>query len=147
MRAIQLTPERVPAFAIAEIAFLVTLTSAERTASATAAQCLRLLAGAERQKGNAPTHLISEEERSKRYPVYEQLGDPKALVLGASWLSYGPGRLSDVAAQVVWLTRSVSGSSCVSWLSPLRRISRCGRNATGGGVRSRRCLGGTRWIR
>ena len=82
VRAIQLTPERVPAFAIAEIAFMVTLTSAERIASATAAQCLRLIAGAERQKGNAPAHLISEEEKARRYPVYEQLGDPKAMVLG-----------------------------------------------------------------
>ena len=82
VRPIQLTPERVPAFAIAEIAFMVTLTSAERAASATAAQCLRLIAGAERQKGNAPAHLITEEEKAKRYPVYEQLGDPKALVLG-----------------------------------------------------------------
>jgi hypothetical protein len=82
VRAVQLTPERVPAFAIAEIAFMVTLTSAERTASAIAAQCLRLIAGAERQKGSVPTHLITEEEKAKRYPVYEQLGDPKALVLG-----------------------------------------------------------------
>lgn len=61
---------------------MVTLTSAERTTSATAAQCLRLIAGAERQKGNAPAHLISEEEKARRYPVYEQLGDPKAMVLG-----------------------------------------------------------------
>lgn len=83
VRAIQLTPERVPAFAIAEIAFMVTLTSAERHASAMAATCLRLIAGAERQKGNPPPHLTSEEEKAKRYPVFEQLGDPKSLVLGA----------------------------------------------------------------
>lgn len=62
---------------------MVTLTSADRMVSAAAAQCLRLLAGAERQRGNtAPAHLLTEEERSKRYPIYEQLGDPKALVLG-----------------------------------------------------------------
>ncbi|KAI0089247.1 hypothetical protein BDY19DRAFT_1089227 [Irpex rosettiformis] len=82
VRPIQLTPERVGAFAIAEIAFLVSLTSADRTVSATSAQCLRLIAGAERQRGSPPAHLISEEEKARRYPVYEQLGDPKALVLG-----------------------------------------------------------------
>ncbi|PSR92202.1 hypothetical protein PHLCEN_2v4732 [Hermanssonia centrifuga] len=79
---IQFTPERAPAFAIAEIALLVTLTSADRVVSATASHCLRLIAAAERQKGGAPTHLISDEEKGKRYPVYEQLGNAKALVLG-----------------------------------------------------------------
>ncbi|KAI0340881.1 hypothetical protein BDW22DRAFT_1485833 [Trametopsis cervina] len=82
VRTIQLTPERVAAFAIAEIAFMVTLTSADRLVSATASSCLRLIAGAERQKGPAPSHLITEEEKAKRYPVYEQLGDSRALVLG-----------------------------------------------------------------
>ena len=83
VRQIQLTPERVPAFAIAEIACMVTLTSAERQTSAMAATCLRLIAGAERQKGGAPQHLTSEEEKARRYPVFEQLGDPKSFVLGA----------------------------------------------------------------
>lgn len=86
VRVIQLTPERVPAFAIAEIAFMVTLTSAERHASAMAATCLRLIAGAERQKGNAPPHLTSEEEKAKRYPVFEQLGDPRSIILGMQCL-------------------------------------------------------------
>ena len=61
---------------------MVTLTSADRIVSATAAQCLRLIAGAERQKGSPPPALISEEEKAKRYPVYEQLGDARALILG-----------------------------------------------------------------
>ena len=74
--------EWAAAFGIAEIAFLVTLTSADRIVSATAAHCLRLIAIAERQKGSTPAHLTSEEEKSKRYPVYEQLGTAKALVLG-----------------------------------------------------------------
>ncbi|EKM59988.1 uncharacterized protein PHACADRAFT_115378 [Phanerochaete carnosa HHB-10118-sp] len=82
VRHIQLTPERVPAFAIAEIAFMVTLTSAERQTSWMAAQCLRIIAGAERQKGGAPPHFTTEEEKVKRYPVFEQLGDPKAQPLG-----------------------------------------------------------------
>ena len=41
--------ERIPAFLIAEIAFLVSLTSAARTVSAQACQCLRQLAKAERK--------------------------------------------------------------------------------------------------
>ena len=89
VRPIQLTPERVGAFAIAEIAFMVSLTSADRTVSATSAQCLRLIAGAERQRGSPPAHLISEEEKARRYPVYEQLGDPKALVLGTYLAVWG----------------------------------------------------------
>ncbi|KAI0686496.1 hypothetical protein BC835DRAFT_1523052 [Cytidiella melzeri] len=82
IRFMQLTPERVAAFAIAEIGFLVALTSADRSVSATAAQCLRLIAGGERQKGSPPAQVISEEEKARRYPVYEQLGDSKALILG-----------------------------------------------------------------
>ena len=80
LRTVHLTPERAPAFALLEIAFLVTLTSADRIVSATAAQCLRMIAGAERQKGATPSNLISEEEKAKRYPVYEQLGDSKSFI-------------------------------------------------------------------
>lgn len=61
---------------------MVSLTSADRYVSATSAKCLRLIAGAERQKGGAPPHLISEEEKAKRYPVYEQLGHAKSMILG-----------------------------------------------------------------
>lgn len=87
VRPIQLTPERVPAFAIAEVAFMVTLTSAERQTSWMASQCLRIIAGAERQQGGAPPHHATEEEKVKRYPVFEQLGDPKAQPLGALCLA------------------------------------------------------------
>ena len=86
---------------------MVTLTSAERMASATAAQCLRLIAGAERQKGNAPPHLISEEEKARRYPVYEQLGDSKALVLGRFRTLYLTHLVALMLfAKAVWRTRS-----------------------------------------
>lgn len=112
---------------------MVTLTSAERTTSATAAQCLRLIAGAERQKGNAPAHLISEEEKARRYPVYEQLGDPKAMVLGERCL-FAPGFIMLTALkQVALLTRNEFVSSCGYWLSRRPRISLSGRNAIGGG--------------
>ena len=57
--------EWAAAFSLAEIAFLVTLTSADRVVSATAAHCLRLVAISERAKGGTPAHLITEEEKSR----------------------------------------------------------------------------------
>ncbi len=88
--------DRTAAFGVAEIAFLVTLTSADRTASATAAHCLRLIAMVERQKGESPTHVVTDEEKAKRYPVYEGLANAKALVLGA---------LCDIQRKITQLTR------------------------------------------
>ncbi|OCH94514.1 hypothetical protein OBBRIDRAFT_722708 [Obba rivulosa] len=82
LQAIQLNSDRVPAFALAEIAFLVALTSADSTVSLTAAHCLRLIAQAERMPDAPISSTLSEEERVKRYPVYEQLGDPKVMVVG-----------------------------------------------------------------
>ena len=89
----------------------MTLTSADRIVSATASTCLRLIAIAERQKGSTPMHLLSEEEKSKRYPVYEQLGAPKALVLGKA-LSIEICLESDWDGKVALLIRSVSANSC-----------------------------------
>ena len=91
----ELPEEWSAAFSLAEIAFLVTLTSADRVVSATAAHCLRLIAISERAKGSIPAHVITEEEKSKRYPVYEQLGIAKALVLG-TFISRGRATLADV---------------------------------------------------
>ncbi|EMD40361.1 hypothetical protein CERSUDRAFT_148314 [Gelatoporia subvermispora B] len=82
LRAVQLNLDRVPAFALAEIAFLVALTSADSTVSLTAAHCLRLIAQAERMPNAPISSTLSEEERVKRYPIYEQLGDPKVTVVG-----------------------------------------------------------------
>ncbi|CCM02314.1 uncharacterized protein FIBRA_04405 [Fibroporia radiculosa] len=81
-KKIHLAKERLPAFAIAEIAFLVSLTSADTSVTLTAAHCLRLLAQAETAPDAPVASEISDDERVKRYPVYEQLGDPKVMVIG-----------------------------------------------------------------
>ncbi|PPR04649.1 hypothetical protein CVT24_011867 [Panaeolus cyanescens] len=82
VKNVQSDPDRIPGFALMEIAFLVALTSADNGISQLAAKGLRLLSHAERQP-NAPSNdSISDEDRSKRNPVYEQLGDPRITVVG-----------------------------------------------------------------
>ncbi|KAG0709913.1 hypothetical protein DFH29DRAFT_1012634 [Suillus ampliporus] len=81
-RGVQFSEARVPAFAISEIAFLVSLTSVSSDVSQLAAQGLRLIAQAERQPGAPVNHGLTEEERSKRNPIYEQLGDPSVIIVG-----------------------------------------------------------------
>ncbi|KAG8218508.1 hypothetical protein J3R82DRAFT_4145 [Butyriboletus roseoflavus] len=79
---LQFNPDRVPAFALSEISFLVSLTSVNSEVSQLAAQGLRLIAQAERHP-DAPVNMgLTEEERSKRNPIYEQLGDPSVVVVG-----------------------------------------------------------------
>ncbi|KAG2060194.1 hypothetical protein BDR06DRAFT_948277 [Suillus hirtellus] len=78
----QFDKDRVPAFAMCEIAFLVSLTSVSSDVSQLAAQGLRLIAQAERQPGAPVNHGLTEEERSKRNPIYEQLGDPSVIIVG-----------------------------------------------------------------
>jgi len=72
----------VTAFTILEIACLVSLTSLDINVSLTAAHCLRLIAEAERFPGVPLNENISEEDRVKRYPIYDQIGDPKVPVVG-----------------------------------------------------------------
>ncbi|KAG1752509.1 uncharacterized protein EDB91DRAFT_1102988 [Suillus paluster] len=79
---VQFSEERVPAFAMSEIAFLVSLTSVNSDVSQLAAQGLRLIAQAERQSEAPVNHGLTEEERSKRNPIYEQLGDPSVIIVG-----------------------------------------------------------------
>jgi hypothetical protein len=87
---VQIAPERIPAFALAQIAFLICLTSADNHVSQTAAQCLRLIAHAERQPGAPVNPYISDEELSKRNPIYEQLGDPNVTIIGSWTLPFLP---------------------------------------------------------
>lgn len=82
LRRIQQSTDRAPAFAVAEIAFLVALTSADTNVTLTAAHCLRLLAQAETAPDAPATDGVNEDERAKRYPIYEQLGDPKVMIVG-----------------------------------------------------------------
>jgi hypothetical protein len=82
MKEVQLNPKRVPALVLAEIGFLVSLTSADSHVSHLAAQGLRLLSHAERQPGAPVNKTATDEDRSKRNPIYEQLGDPKVMIVG-----------------------------------------------------------------
>ena len=82
IKDIQLHPDRVDAFALAEIALLVSLTSADKGVAQLAAQSLRAIAQAERQSDAPINHAMSQEERSRRHPVYEKMGDPSIVVFG-----------------------------------------------------------------
>lgn len=102
---------RVPAFALAEIAFLASLTSVNSEVSQLAAQGLRCIAQAERHP-NAPVNpRLTEEERSKRNPIYEQLGDPSVVIVGKPLYTDRQVLCID-AGQVVFRNRNVSENFC-----------------------------------
>ncbi|KAF5371189.1 hypothetical protein D9758_004214 [Tetrapyrgos nigripes] len=82
IRAVQRHQDRVPAFMLAEIALLVSLPSADNDISHVAAQGLRLLTHLENQVDAPVNNIISEDDKGKRYPVYDRLGDPKVMVVG-----------------------------------------------------------------
>jgi hypothetical protein len=84
---VQVCEARVPAFAISDVAFLVSLTSVSSDASQLAAQGLRLIAQAERQPGALVNHGLTEE-RSKRNPIYEQFGDLRVVIVGGYLSSF-----------------------------------------------------------
>ncbi|RPD66792.1 hypothetical protein L226DRAFT_452976 [Lentinus tigrinus ALCF2SS1-7] len=81
-QSLRMDKTRVSSFALAEIAFLVSLCSFDPVVSYTACQCLRLLAQAERQPEAPQASDVSEDEVLKRHPIYEQLGDPKISMIG-----------------------------------------------------------------
>lgn len=70
------------AFLVLEIACLVSLTSLNINVSLTAAHCLRLISEVERFPDVPLNGNMTEEDRAKRYPIYDQLGDPKVPVVG-----------------------------------------------------------------
>ncbi|KAG6919754.1 hypothetical protein DXG01_001588 [Tephrocybe rancida] len=82
IRAVQTDKDRVSAFALAEIAFFVSLTSADSNVSALAGKGLRFLARAEHQPGAPVNPTLSDDARSARNLTYEQLGDPTIIVIG-----------------------------------------------------------------
>lgn len=67
--------------AVAEIAFLVSLTSADNAVSTFAAKALREIALAEGSPAARKNGAISEEW-AKRFSIYEQLGDPTVVTIG-----------------------------------------------------------------
>ncbi|KAF8645481.1 hypothetical protein AX16_007766 [Volvariella volvacea WC 439] len=82
VKDIQYDIGRIPAFLMAEIAFLISLTSADTNVSQLAGKGLRLLSHAERQEGAPVNPIVRDADRSKRNPFYEQLGDPRVQVIG-----------------------------------------------------------------
>lgn len=80
IKDIQLDPSRLAAFMLAEVSFLVALASLDNNISKIAAKGLRLISYAERMP-NAPVNpYINDDDKSKRNPIYEQLGDPGAPI-------------------------------------------------------------------
>ena len=82
MKSVQVDPGRTSAFVLTEIAFLVSLTSADNTLSQSAGKGLRMICRAELQPDAPPNPTITDEDRAQRNPIYEQLGDPRVAVVG-----------------------------------------------------------------
>ncbi|KAJ7724736.1 hypothetical protein DFH07DRAFT_1066990 [Mycena maculata] len=81
-RAVQTDEGRAPAFVLVEIALLVTLTSEDNGVAQLAARGLRYLAYLETLPGVPPAPVEDDEQLSKRHLVYEQLGDPRVVIVG-----------------------------------------------------------------
>ena len=80
IKEIQLDPSRLAAFMLAEVSFLVALASLDNAISQAAAKGLRLISYAERMPGAPVNPYINDDDKSKRNPIYEQLGDPGAPI-------------------------------------------------------------------
>ncbi len=133
-QTLRIEKTRVSSFALAEIAFLVSLCSFDSVVSYTACQCLRLLAQAERQPDASEASDINEDEVLKRHPIYEQLGDPKVSMIGG-WIYAAAAQQDADVLQAEWDTRSESGSSCASSPRRLRSTSLSGRSSISVGAR------------
>ena len=74
----------MPAFHFAEIVLLVSLTSVSNKVAVAAAQCLRVLASAERQASSEHKAKTQAEygEGGISRSLYDQLGDPQIMLLG-----------------------------------------------------------------
>lgn len=81
-KEVQLDAARSPALVLAEIALLVTLTSEDSTVSFLASKGLRHIAYLEGVPGAPPPPVVDDELLSKRHLVYEQLGDPRVVIVG-----------------------------------------------------------------
>ncbi|CAK5277391.1 unnamed protein product [Mycena citricolor] len=81
-REVLMNEARTPAFILVEISLLVTLTSEDSSVSQLAAKALRHLAYLETLPGAPPTSISDDELLSKRHLVYQQLGDPRVIIVG-----------------------------------------------------------------
>ncbi|KAF9527976.1 hypothetical protein CPB83DRAFT_363170 [Crepidotus variabilis] len=82
VKLIQIDSGRLPAFLLSEVSFLVALSSSRNDISQLAARGLRMISLAERMADAPVAHYISDDDRSKRNLIYEQLGDPRITVSG-----------------------------------------------------------------
>ena len=65
-----------------ELANAVVLTSADTGVSRLAAHSLRAIALTEKRLGIQLNEALSEEDRARRFTIYDQIGDPKAVITG-----------------------------------------------------------------
>jgi hypothetical protein len=79
-KAVQNDEVRSPALVLAEIALLVALSSEDSAISNVAAKGLRCIAFLEGLPGGPP--VVDDDLLSKRHLVYEQLGDPRVVIVG-----------------------------------------------------------------
>ena len=77
-----MSPDRVLALALIELASTVSLSSADSGVSRLAAHNMRVIAIAEKRNSDLVNRAFSDEDRKKRFSIYEQLGDPKVPVIG-----------------------------------------------------------------
>lgn len=82
VKSVQIDPTRTSAFVLMEISFLVALASADNDLSRLAAEGLRLICLAENQPDVPLNPTITDEDRARRNPIYEQLGDPRVAMVG-----------------------------------------------------------------
>lgn len=81
VREIQEDPDRLPAFAIMEVALGITLVSPDTSVSHLAGQVLRAIVHTERKISLGETQLVNDLW-PKRHALYENLGDPNIVIVG-----------------------------------------------------------------
>ncbi|KIL70462.1 hypothetical protein M378DRAFT_1044573 [Amanita muscaria Koide BX008] len=121
VREIQNDAGRLPALAMSEMAFIISLTSIETGISQLSARSLRLLAHIERQPDfPKPTNPKDIEHR---LAMYERLGDPKIMVVGRVGhqkrirklirsIAFPPDVHSLIWSECFWRWRSLTESLC-----------------------------------
>jgi hypothetical protein len=124
VRDIQAEPLRVPAFALAEIAFLISLTSADNHVSYLASKALRNMVIAEEQSHAPLNKLLVEEDRAKRNRMYEQLGDPKILIVGGSitYITLVSNYISNYIGRVGHQKRIRKYLRSITYFSPVHAV-------------------------
>ncbi|KAJ7821199.1 hypothetical protein B0H14DRAFT_2831907 [Mycena olivaceomarginata] len=82
MKAIQNDPNLKSSLLLVELSLLVTIASEDNNVSQMAARSLRYLAFLESAPGAEAAPVADDDLVSKRHLVYEQMGDPRVLIVG-----------------------------------------------------------------